>query len=82
MGSLLAPVPRVHGSDSCIQLLPLLPRGVVSRCLSGIAHPRQFSGLENSMDCIAHGAAKSRTRLSGFPFHFITFMMFILQRGD
>ena len=34
------------------------------------------------MDCIAHGAAKSRTRLSGFPFHFITFMMFILQRGD
>ena len=24
----------------------------------------QYSGLENSMDCIVHGVAKSRTRLS------------------
>ena len=29
----------------------------------------QDSGLENSMDCIAHGVAKSRTRLSCFRFH-------------
>ena len=29
-----------------------------------------FSGLENSMDCIVHGVAKSRTRLSDFHFHF------------
>ena len=27
----------------------------------------QCPGLENSMDCIVHGVAKSRTRLSGFP---------------
>ena len=29
----------------------------------------QYSGLENSMDCIVHGAVKSRTRLSDFHFH-------------
>ena len=33
-------------------------------------HPLQHSGLENSTDCIAHGVAKSRTRLSTFHFHF------------
>ena len=29
-------------------------------------YPLQYSGLENSTDCIAHGAAKSWTRLSDF----------------
>ena len=29
----------------------------------------QYSGLENSMDCIVHGDAKSWTRLSDFHFH-------------
>ena len=29
-------------------------------------HPLQYLGLENSMDCIVHGVAKSRTRLSDF----------------
>ena len=32
----------------------------------GIAYPLQDSGLENSVDCIVHGVAKSRTRLSDF----------------
>ena len=32
----------------------------------GKGYPLQYSGLENSMDCIIHGAAKSRTRLSDF----------------
>ena len=27
----------------------------------GIGYPLQYSGLENSMDCIAHGVAKSWT---------------------
>ena len=27
-------------------------------------YPLHYSGLENSMDCIVHGVAKSRTRLS------------------
>ena len=26
----------------------------------------QYSGLENSMDCMVHGVTKSRTRLSAF----------------
>ena len=30
----------------------------------------QYSGLENSMDCIVHGITKSRTQLSDFHFHF------------
>ena len=29
----------------------------------------QYSGLENSMGCIVHGVAKSRTRLSDFHSH-------------
>ena len=32
----------------------------------GNGYPFQYSGLENSMDCIAHGDAKSQTRLSDF----------------
>ena len=32
----------------------------------GKAHPLQYSGLENFMDCIVHGVTKSRTRLSSF----------------
>ena len=35
----------------------------------GTGYPLQYSGLENSMDCIVHGVAKSRTRLNGFPTH-------------
>ena len=30
----------------------------------------QYSGLENFMDCIVHGVAKSQTQLSDFYFHF------------
>ena len=33
-------------------------------------YPLQYSGLEDSMDCIVHGIAKSCTRLSDFHFHF------------
>ena len=33
-------------------------------------YPLLYSGLENSMDCIVHGVAKSQTRLSDFHFHF------------
>ena len=37
-------------------------------------YPLQYSGLENSMDCIVHGFPKSRTRLSDFHFHFSPFI--------
>ena len=30
--------------------------------------PGEYSGLENSMDCIVHGVTKSQTRLSDFHF--------------
>ena len=32
----------------------------------GIGYPLQYSGLENSIDCIVHGVTKSRTRQSEF----------------
>ena len=35
----------------------------------GKGYPLQYSGLENSMDCIVHGVAKSWTQLSNFHFH-------------
>ena len=38
----------------------------------GKGYPLQYSGLENSMNCIAHRVAKSRTRLS----------LFILKKDD
>ena len=38
----------------------------------GNGYPLQYSGLENSVDCSVHGAAKSKTRLSDFHFHFLS----------
>ena len=34
----------------------------------GKGYPQQYSGLENSMDCIVYGATKSRTQLNDFHF--------------
>ena len=36
-------------------------------------YPLQYSGLENSMDCVVHGVAKSRTRQSDF--HLLTYLL-------
>ena len=36
----------------------------------GKGYPLQYSGLENCMDCIVDGVAKSQTQLSNFHFHF------------
>ena len=36
----------------------------------GNHYPLQYSGLENSMDCIVHGVTESWTQLSNFLFHF------------
>ena len=35
----------------------------------GEGNPFQYPGLENSMNCIIHGVAKSQTQLSNFHFH-------------
>ena len=34
----------------------------------GKVYPLQYSGLENSMDCIVHGVTKNQTPLSDFHF--------------
>ena len=44
----------------------------------GIGYPFQYSGLENSMDRIVHGVAKSRTRLSDFQFNSNIVVLFYL----
>ena len=36
----------------------------------GKGYPLQYPGLENSMNCIVHGVAKSQTQLSDFHSHF------------
>ena len=36
----------------------------------GNGYPLQYSDLENSIDCIAHGIAKSWSQQSDFHFHF------------
>ena len=40
--------------------------GLVRSPGEGKGYPLQYSGLENSMDCIVPGVTKSRTRLSDF----------------
>ena len=39
----------------------------------GKGYVLQYSGLENSMNCIGHGVTKTQTRLSDFHSHFIVF---------
>ena len=46
--------------DLC--LIPRLGRSPGER----EGYPLQYSGLENSMDCIIYGVTKSQTRLSNF----------------
>ena len=36
----------------------------------GTSYPLQFSGLENSVDCIVHGVAESQTRITSWFFEF------------
>ena len=45
----------------------------------GKGYPLQYSGLENSMDCVAHGVTKSQTQLSGYRF---TFLFIITKTGN
>ena len=47
--------------------LGLIP-GLVRSLGEVKGYPLQYSGLENSIDCIVHGVAKSQTQLSDFHF--------------
>ena len=51
-------------------LLWMLSRASLIAQLEGKGYPFQYSGLENSMNCIVHGVANSQTWLSDFHFHF------------
>ena len=42
-------------------LIPGLTPGSGRSPAEGTGYPLQYSGLENSMDCIAHGVAKTQT---------------------
>ena len=42
----------------------------------------QYSGLENSMDCIVHGITKSQTRLSDFHFFFSIYVLCFDKLGN
>ena len=44
----------------------------------GNGYPLQYSGLENSMDCLVHGVTKSRTGLSNFQSLTVLMIVFIL----
>ena len=41
---------------------------IMQTCLTTAGYPLQYSGLENSVDCIVHGITKSQTQLSDFHF--------------
>ena len=45
----------------------------------GKDYPLQYSGLENSMDCTAHGVTKSWTQLMTFTFPFKKETVLVLQ---
>ena len=61
-------------------LLAMLETWVWRSPGEGKGYPLQYSGLENSMNCIVHGVAKSRTWLSNFHSHSLTQSLFSTKR--
>ena len=58
---------RTPGKESaCNAGDPSLVPGLGRSPREGNGYPLQYSGLENSTDCIVHGVAKSQTRLRNF----------------
>jgi len=47
----------------------------------GNDYPPQYSGLENSMDCIVHGVSKGQTQLSDVHFHLLVIHSIVLVLG-
>ena len=48
----------------------------------GKGYPLQYSGLENSMDCVVHGVTKSWTILSHFHFHYFLIFPTLIWATD
>ena len=66
------PNPRIKPRSPTLQVdsLPVEPpEKPKERKEKNTGYPLQYSGLENSVDCIAHGVTKSQTRLSDSHFH-------------
>ena len=61
-----------------LDLIPELGRSLGE----GKGYTLQYSGLENSMDCIVYEVAKSRTRLSDFHFTIIMGLYLIKWRRE
>ena len=61
-----------------VQLVKNLPLGSIPGVGrspgEGNGYPLQYSGLENSRDCIVHGVTKNQTRLSNFHFHYVIYL--------
>ena len=59
------------GNESACNVgdLGLIP-GLGRSHREGKGYPLQYSGLENSMDYIVHGIAKSQTQLSDFHYYY------------
>ena len=47
----------------------------------GKGYPLQYSGLENSMDCIVHGIRKSLIQLSDFHFYYFKMSVYLAKRN-
>ena len=72
------PQSSVGKESACNSGDPGLIPGLGKSAGEGIVDPLQYSGMENSMNCIVHGVAKSWTWLSDLHFHFhITFTLWI-----
>ena len=54
--------------------------GLVRSPGEGKGYPLQYSGLQNSIDCIVHGVTKSQTRLSDF--HFLNKFFSLLGKDE
>ena len=61
--ALMAPLVK---NPPALQNTPRLIPGLGRSPGEGKGYPLQYSGLENSTDCIVHGVAKSWTRLSNY----------------
>ena len=64
-------------SDSNAGELGSIP-GLGGSLGEGKGYPLQYSGLENSMDCMVHGVAKSWTQLSDF--HLVTQHSYLVSK--
>ena len=72
------PDSSVGKESACNEGDPSLIPGLGRSAGEGIGYPLQYSGLENSMDCIVHEIAKSQTRLSDF--HFLSLYRLLHSR--